>query len=158
MGAETDELEKRLMRGGPSVDYEVSVEIDATPDQVWRVLTDVERWPEWTPSVTRVERLDEGPFQVGTTTRIKQPKFPPAVWRVTELEPGQSFSWTARGPGVTTLAGHRIAPRSNGAEVTLSIRQTGPLAWLAGLITARLTKRYVRTEANGLKRRSEGEV
>jgi uncharacterized protein YndB with AHSA1/START domain len=138
--------------------YETTVEIDATPDEVWRVLTDIERWPEWTPSMTRVERLDEGPFQVGSTARVKQPRLPPTVWRVTDLEPGQSFSWTASGPGVTTLAGHRITPRSEGVGVTLSIRQTGPLAWLARLITSRLTARYVQMEANGLKRRSEREV
>jgi uncharacterized protein YndB with AHSA1/START domain len=140
------------------VDYELSVEIDAAPDEVWRVLTDVERWPEWTPSMTRVERLDQGAFQVGSTARVKQPRFPPTVWRVTELEPGQSFAWTASGPGVTTVGGHRITPRGNGVEVTLSIRQTGPLAWVFGLLASGLTKRYVQTEANGLKRRSESDV
>ena len=137
------------------MDYEISAEIDATPDQVWRVMTDVERWPEWTPSMTRVERLDPGPFQVGSTARIKQPKFPAVVWQVTELEPEQSFSWTASGAGVTTLACHRITPRGDGVEVTLSVRQTGPLAWLAGLITSRLTQSYIQMEANGLKRRCE---
>jgi uncharacterized protein YndB with AHSA1/START domain len=137
------------------VDYEISVDIDAAPDEFWRVLTDVERWPEWTPSMMRVDRLDSGPLQVGSTARIKQPKFPPTVWRVTDLEPGQSFSWTASGPGVATVGGHRITPLAHGVEVTLSIRQTGPLAWLMGLFTSRLTKSYVQMEANGLKRRSE---
>ena len=140
------------------MDYEFSVEIDAAPDEVWRVLTDVERWPEWTPSMTRVERLDPGAFQVGSTARIKQPKFPPLVWRVTELEPGQSFSWTASGGGVTTVGGHRITPRSDGVEVTLSIRQAGPLAWLVGLLTSRQTERYVQMEANGLKEQAEGNI
>jgi hypothetical protein len=79
------------------------------------------------------------------------------VWRVTELEPGRSFSWTAGRAGVTTLAGHRISPRNEGVEVTLGITMTGPMAWLAGLLTSRLTHRYVQMEANGLKRRSEAE-
>jgi hypothetical protein len=102
-----------------------------------------------------VERLDSGPLQVGSTARIKQPKFPPTVWRVTDLELGRSFSWAAGGPGVTTVGSHRITPRDDGVDVTLSIRQTGPLAWLMGLLTSRLTQRYVQMEANGLKRRSE---
>jgi uncharacterized protein YndB with AHSA1/START domain len=156
MVTETDDFENSSCRE-VFVDYEFAVEIDAAPDEVWRVLTDVERWPEWTPSMTRVERLDPGPFQVGSTARIKQPKFPAAVWRVNELEPGQSFSWTARGGGMTALGTHRITPRSDGVEVTLSIRQTGPLAWLAALVTSRLTRRYVQIEADGLKRRCERE-
>ena len=141
------------------MDYEVSVDIDATPGEVWNVLTDVGRWPEWTPTVTRVERLDLGPFQVGSTVMIRQPRLPPTVWRVTELEPERSFSWVASRGGVTTLAGHRIAPRGEGSAgvgVTLSIRQTGPLAWLVGLLTSGLARRYVQTEATGLKRRCEG--
>jgi len=141
------------------VDYEVSVDIDATPGEVWNVLTNVERWPEWTSSMTRVERLDTGPLQVGSTARIEQPKLPSVVWRVTELEPERSFSWVASRGGVTMLAGHRITPWSDGSRgvgVTLSIRQTGPLAWLVGLLASGLTHRYVQTEANGLKRRCEG--
>jgi len=62
------------------------------------------------------------------------------------------------GHPVTTVGGHRITPRGEGVVVTLSIRQTGLLAWLVRLLTSRLTKRYVLTEANGLKRRSEAEV
>jgi uncharacterized membrane protein len=157
MVTETDDFENSSCRE-VFVDYEFAVEIDAAPDEVWRVLTDVERWPEWTPSMTRVERLDPGPFQVGSTARIKQPKFPAVVWRVTDLEPGQSFSWTATGGGMTALGTHRITLRSDGVEVTLSIRQTGPLAWLAALVTSRLTRRYVQIEADGLKRRCEREV
>jgi hypothetical protein len=57
---------------------------------------------------------------------------------------------------VATVGGHRITPRGDGVEVTLSIRQTGPLAWLMGLLTSRLTQQYVQMEATGLKRRSEG--
>jgi uncharacterized membrane protein len=140
------------------VDYETFVDIDATPAEVWSVMTDVVRWPEWTSSVTHVERLDPGPFRVGSAALIRQPKLPPTVWRVTELEPRRSFSWVAGGPGVTALAGHRIEPRDGdeGVRVTLSIRQTGPLAWAYGLLISGLTRRYVEAEAKGLKRRCEG--
>ncbi len=43
--------------------------IDAPPEVVWRVMTDVERWPEWTLTAERIERLDEGDFRLGSRAR-----------------------------------------------------------------------------------------
>ena len=34
--------------------FSVTVDIPAPPDRVWAVIADVERWPEWTPTVTRI--------------------------------------------------------------------------------------------------------
>src|SRR5262245_38970121 len=48
------------------VQIEVQVEIDRRPDAVWPILVNVERWPEWTPSVTAVERLDQSAFGLGS--------------------------------------------------------------------------------------------
>jgi uncharacterized membrane protein len=135
---------------------ETVVDIDAPPERVWQIMSDVERWPEWTASVERAERLDEGPLSVGSRARLKQPKFPPVVWEVTDLQPGRSFSWTAKNVGVTSVGRHEIAPRGDsGSRVALSLRQEGPLAPLLALLTSKLTRRYVETEAQGLKRRCE---
>ncbi len=135
---------------------ETAIEIDAPPEEIWAVMSDVERWPEWTRSVERAERLDEGPLRVGSRARLKQPRFPPVVWEVTGLEDGRSFSWTARNVGLTSVGDHRIAPRAGGgATVNLSLHQQGPLAPVLAVLTGKLTRRYVETEAQGLKRRCE---
>jgi len=136
--------------------FETSTDIDAALGDVWMVLTDVERWPQWTTSMTSVERLDEGPFAVGSRARVRQPRLPAAVWEVVDLEPEVSFSWTAKTAGITTTAEHRLTPRpGGGVGVTLSIRQTGRLSPLVALLTSRITRRYVHMEADGLQRRCE---
>jgi uncharacterized membrane protein len=138
------------------VRYEVSVHIDGPAERVWTVLSDVERWPTWTASMSEVRRLDSEPFGVGSRARVKQPRFPAVVWRVTEFEPGRSFAWQAESPGGRTLADHRVSEApAGGVDVTLLIEQSGPLAVFFGFLNARLIRRYVDLEAASLKRRCE---
>jgi hypothetical protein len=139
--------------------YEVSIDIDAEPLQVWDVLTDVERWPEWTQSVTTATRLSPPPFKVGSRVRMKQPRLKETVWTVTELEPLAGFTWVARQPGISSIASHRLEQRVPGTTtVTLGVRQRGVLAPLVWLLSVRMTRRYLELERHGLKSRSEGVV
>jgi uncharacterized membrane protein len=138
------------------MEYRTSIEIDAPPEKVWGVLTDLERWPEWTKSIRQIAVVDGSPLTPGAKIRIKQPRLPAAVWEVTELEPDRVFTWKATSGGVTTVGDHRlsISPAKR-VVADLSIRQTGMLAWLVGLFTSSLSRRYVEMEAEGLKHRSE---
>jgi uncharacterized protein YndB with AHSA1/START domain len=135
------------------MNFEISVTIDAPREHIWAVLTDVERWPEWTASMTSVAYVEGDSIAVGSRARIKQPRLPTVVWEVTAVEPGQSFTWQARSVGITTLATHRLTPEPAGVTVSLGIQQRGALGWLVGLLTAQMTRRYVGMEAEGLKRR-----
>jgi len=85
-------------------DFSRTVGIPAPLPLVWSVMSDLERWPEWTASISLVKRLSPGPLQVGSRVRIHQPKLLPAFWRVTELNPGVGFTWVSRAPGVRVTA------------------------------------------------------
>jgi uncharacterized protein YndB with AHSA1/START domain len=134
---------------------EVLAPIDAPPEEIWRVLIDVERWPEWTPSVTRVEKLDAGPMRPGQRVRIEQPKLPKLTWRVTDVSLERSFTWATESPGLRTVGGHEIVESAAGRQIRLTVDQRGVLAPLVRLLTGRRTRRYMEQEAQGLKRRSE---
>ena len=75
------------------MEQSITIDIAAPPGRVWEVLSDVEYWSEWTPTVTWVRRLDEGPLRTGSRARISQPRIPETEYVVTELEPGRSFTW-----------------------------------------------------------------
>ena len=110
-----------------------AIEIAAPPALVWEVFADVERWPEWTASVTTLRALDGPGLAVGKRFEIKQPRLPRLVWEVTELVEGASWTWEQRSPGGRTIASHEVTARL--------MRST--------------TKRYLELEAQGLKARSE---
>ncbi|MFF0173453.1 SRPBCC family protein [Micromonospora profundi] len=136
--------------------FEAGTDIAADAKRVWEVLVDVQRWPEWTASASRVERGEQGPLAVGATARLTQPKLRPAVWRVTELTEGRSFTWVSDTPGVHTSGEHLLSPLpGGGTRVELAIVQSGPLAGPVGLLYGGLLRRYLRLETEGLKRRSE---
>ena len=132
--------------------FHQTLDIQAPPCRVWAVLIDIERWPEWTASMTSVRRLDSGPFRLGSRAHIRQPKLRPAVWEVTEFE-RSSFTWVSRQPGIRTTALHRVDPNGSYSRLTLSIEFSGPLAPVIGLLAGKLTGRYMSMEANGLKLR-----
>jgi uncharacterized membrane protein len=135
------------------MEIETAIEINATPDRVWDVMKDVERWPEWTDSISRVS-LDAGEPKLGARAKIKQPRFPTMTWKVTQLEPGRGFAWVSSGPGYETVATHAIEATAAGSKVTLSVKQTGWMSHLMPWVSA-ISRRYVEMEAGGLKQRSE---
>lgn len=135
--------------------FSTTIDIAAPADRVWQVMSDIERWHEWTPSVASIKRLDAGPLAVGSRAVIRQPKFPPAWWTVTGLEPGTSFTWVSTAPGLHVVARHRVEPAGSGSRATLSLDLQGLFGGIFGRMTKGITERYLAFEANGLKARSE---
>ena len=102
-----------------------------------------------------VQRLDRGPFKVGSRARVRQPGFLPATWEVTQLEEGRSFTWTTRSPGMRAEGHHTVAAIPGGSRATLSVTYDGILGGVVASLMARTTERFLSLEAVGLKKRSE---
>ena len=116
------------------------IDVAASPERVWEVLVDVERWPEWADSVSRVRLLQAGPLAVGSQVEVSQPRIPTGTYTVTALQPGSAFTWEQRQPGSTVSAHHECIA----------------VGGLVGRLYRRLTARYLAMEAAGLKARAEG--
>jgi uncharacterized membrane protein len=135
--------------------FETTIEIAAPPSRVWAVMSDIERWHEWTPSITSVQRLDDGPSGIGSRARVKQPQLASSVFEITTWNPERGFDWVTKSPGIQGLGRHLIEPSPRGSRVTLSVTFSGLLSGLVAMFFGGLTARYITMEAEGLKRRAE---
>ena len=135
--------------------FENTIEIEAPVQRVWALNTDVESWPAITPTVTKVERLDRGPFRTSSTARVKQPGQRTKVWTVTSLDPEHSFTWEARVLGTQMTASHTVTPNGSGASNTLVLEVTGPGSGLVGRLVGRQISKVLATENANFKRVAE---
>ncbi len=137
--------------------FQIETEINASPELVWATMRDVERWPEWTPTVRSVRLRTPGPLAVGCCALIRQPKLPPALWRVTELDDSdRSFTWVNSAPALRVIAKHWVEPSGEKSRVTLSLSFEGLLSRPLAFVTRNLNNEYLALEARGLKSRAEG--
>lgn len=136
--------------------FEQSVEIDAQPQRVWDVLSDLEAWPHRIETVDEVELLTPPPVAVGARVRLKQPKLPEGTWEVTSWDAPSSFEFRQQSGGVTSTAGHRVEALDDGrSRLTLTVEMRGLLVPIFGRIYRDLTNRYMAIEADGIKRAAE---
>lgn len=139
--------------------FSATRQIAASPSVVWRYLADVLAWPDWLPTVSRVEPLSSPELSIGSRYRVVQPRLRPTIWQVTTVEPGRNFAWEASSPGLAMRADHTVrSSRDGGSEVGLEFRFSGLLAPLVALLAGGITRRYLTIEADTLKERAETET
>ena len=136
---------------------ERAIHIAATSDTVWAVTSDVERWPDWLPTVTSARCVDAEPLGVGSVVRIKQPAQPEAKWTVTEFDPPRRFVWVSSRPGLRFKAIHEVTPSGDGTSNRLAIRATGALAVLLWPILWPALRWALKQENESLRRTCEAQ-
>jgi hypothetical protein len=138
-----------------SMKIENNVFINASETHVWDVTTDVEKWPEWTPTIDSVKRMDKGSFGKGSKVLLKQPMQPEAEWTVTRFEAGQLFAWETYRRGMHITAYHELTPNGGGTENKLVVEMKGALVILLWPIFKLAVSKALADENNGLKIKCE---
>ena len=106
--------------------------------------------------MTSLAGLDGPALAVGKRFAIKQPGMQKLVWKVTEIDPGSSWTWVQRSPGVLVTARHWVIAKPDGRTfVRQHLEQRGVLGALVGRLMAKKTTRFLELEARGLKARCE---
>src|SRR5437899_12467974 len=103
--------------------YDRTVEVQATPAEVWAVLTDVEAWPQWTAAMEEIRRLDSGPLALGSRARGKHPRFPASNCLVTGVDHERSLSCTRKSGGVPKGADHDITQTADRLAARLPLSE-----------------------------------
>jgi len=109
-----------------------SVDVAATVDTVWEVLTDVPAYPQWAPALSRAE----GSFADGDQVRLTFPRLNSLVRstlpvRVLEVTPGRRLQFGLRFarlgvPGLLdTEHTMTLTPQDGGVRLWLEIRFSG---------------------------------
>ena len=101
------------------------IAIDAPVSAAWDVLTDVETWPKWTPTVSFVRVETPGPLSVGSTVLLRQPLQKPAQWKITEWKSPHRFIWETKAGAVRFRAEHKLEAIGNGTRSGLVLDAWG---------------------------------
>ena len=136
---------------------EHSTVLSAPPSVVWRLTTDVERWPSFMPTVQAVTLLQPGPLQVGSSARVKQPGQTAAVWTVSTITPETEFTWETRRMGLRMIGRHLLEPDGDGTRNTLSIEVIGRGAGIFAAFFGGMIAKVLQRE-NDAFQRAAGQV
>ena len=135
--------------------YEASTRIEAGPDDVWAVLTEVGSWRDWDSGVDRVEgRVALGERITIHATMIRTR---PYTATVTELRPAEAMRWRGGLPfglAVIDRTYHLDRQDDGGTVVTVREDHTGPLEFLLARSTPDLNPSF-RQFCAGLKAQAE---
>ena len=136
--------------------FSAEINIVATPEAIWRILTDAPNYPTWDPGADRIEGTIAEGEKITAYTKLSPDRAFPV--RVTEFVPGQRMTWTGGMPlglfkGVRTFT---LTPTGDGStDFALREEFSGLLFPLFGRSLPDLTETFVDFCA-GLKAHAEG--
>ena len=131
------------------------VAIDRPAAEVWQIIADYRRDPEWRTGVTTMAPQPPAPVRVGTTT-AEELQFAGRTWHndgeVTGVEDGRRFTWrTVRGAvadGARSVV--PLGPVRSEVILELNVTPHGTMRFLRPL-TARMLQSTLRNDARRLQ-------
>jgi len=134
---------------------EASKDTDAAPAKVWRIWSDVDRWPDWNPDMKQ-SRLD-GPLRLGTTGMIDTKSGGKHDVVITHYEDGKSFELESTAlPGTKMAIRATVTPTEAGTRITQGFEPRGLLAPVVGPMMSGTILKTFNSVLDGLKRKVEG--
>jgi uncharacterized protein YndB with AHSA1/START domain len=126
--------------------FECEATFEAEPAEVWKVWTDVERWPEWDVS-KEIARLD-GPFQPGACGWAKQRGNLGGSFTITVVDDGRRWVSECPVPMGKVVFDHVLEPVAGGrVRVVKKVEVEGGFSSLLLLFAPKMRREIARSLA-----------
>jgi len=114
--------------------FSSSVEINAPVGKVWSLVDRLEEWPQWMPSIKKIEKVSSGPLSVGSQLSVTAKVSRLTVnllMTITEFAPERSVVMQGKALGTNLIRFYTFEPVNDKAKVTIGGEVSGLLARLA---------------------------
>lgn len=114
--------------------FESSIQIDAPVEKVWTLIDKLEEWPQWMPSIKKIERISKEPLQKGSrlsvTAKVSRLTLK-LLMTITEFIPQRRVILEGKALGTRLRRFYILEPVNGKTKVTVGGEVSGTLAWLA---------------------------
>ena len=114
--------------------FESSIDINAPAEKVWALVDKLEEWPQWMPSIKKIERVSKEPLTVGSQLSVTAEVSGltvTLVMTITEFVPERSVVLEGKALGTKLTRFYTLEPVNGKTKVTIGGDVSGALAWLA---------------------------
>jgi carbon monoxide dehydrogenase subunit G len=114
--------------------FESSIEINAPVKKVWALIDKLEEWPQWMPSIKKIERVSKGPLAVGSQLSVMARVSGLTVkvlMTIREFVPERTVVMQGKTLGTNLTRFYNLGSVNGKTKVTIGGEVSGALAWLA---------------------------
>ena len=114
--------------------FESSTDIDAPVERIWALVDKLEEWPQWMPSIKKIERVSQGPLTTGSqlcvTAKVSRLTVRLSM-TVTAFAQGRNVVLEGKALGTKLTRFYSLEPVDGKTKLTVGGNVSGALAWLA---------------------------
>ena len=114
--------------------FQSSVDVKAPVEKVWTLIDRLEEWPQWMPSIKKIERLSKEPLTVGSKLSVTAKVSGLTVtllMTITEFVTERTVIMKGKALGTSVTRFYSLEPQNGETKVTIGGEVSGALAWLA---------------------------
>jgi carbon monoxide dehydrogenase subunit G len=114
--------------------FESSIDINAPPEKVWALIDKLEQWPQWMPSIKKIERHSKEPLTIGSQLSVTAKVSGLTItllMTITKFVPERNVVMKGRVLGTNLTRFYNLEALDGATKATVGGEVSGVLAWLA---------------------------